>query len=301
MLLRFFSSILSKCSLVGCSRLTIKGEVWMSRKCVFEGDVNLINNSSEPKFVPGRLFKDSKVDLTAAPGLGPLKPSKVKTAPIEGQKPGTSGLRKKTKIFQSENYLQNFVQSTLDAVVASGTDISNGSLLIGGDGRFFNNEAIQIIVKMAAANGVRRIWIGENGLLSTPAVSAIIREKGPVWERAFGAFILTASHNPGGPDEDFGIKYNGEYGQPAVESVTNAIFANTKTIQSYVVCKSFPEVDISSCGSTVISNKSNDLQVSGVFANCDTLYITLRNSSELTSFVCDFLLFLSRFISLGRR
>jgi len=265
-------------SLVNCTRLTIKGEVWLSRRCIFEGDINLVNTSSEPKFCPGRLFGNSKVDLTAAPGLGPLKPVSVSTSPIEGQKPGTSGLRKKTKIFQSENYLQNFVQSTLNAVVASGTDITEGSLLIGGDGRFFNPEAIQIIVKMAAANGVRRIWIGENGLLSTPAVSAIVRERGPVWQRAFGAFILTASHNPGGPDEDFGIKYNGEHGQPAVESVTNAIFANTKTISSYQTCPGFPEVDISSPGSVTVTNKSKDLSVAvEVISTTDQHVALLKN------------------------
>jgi hypothetical protein len=136
--------------------------------------------------------------------LGMLAPTEVKTKPIEGQKPGTSGLRKKTKVFMGENYLENFVQSTFDAIKKSGTNVSEGSLLIGGDGRYFNKEATQIITKMAVANGVKRIWVGENGLMSTPAISATIREKGPVWQKAFGAFILTASHNPGGPDEDFG-------------------------------------------------------------------------------------------------
>jgi phosphoglucomutase len=97
-------------------------------------------------------------------------------------------------------------KSTFDAIVDTGTDISEGTLVIGGDGRYFNKEATQTIISMAVANGVTRIWVGENGLLSTPAVSAIIRERGPAWQRAFGAFILTASHNPGGPDEDFGIK-----------------------------------------------------------------------------------------------
>lgn len=136
--------------------------------------------------------------------LGVLGPTEVKTKPIAGQKPGTSGLRKKTKEFMSENYLENFVQSAFNAVKKSGINVSEGSLLIGGDGRYFNKEATQTIIKMAVANGVNRIWVGENGLMSTPAVSATIREKGPVWQKAFGAFILTASHNPGGPDEDFG-------------------------------------------------------------------------------------------------
>jgi hypothetical protein len=136
--------------------------------------------------------------------LGVLSTSTVKTEAIEGQKPGTSGLRKKTKLFMGENYLENFVQSAFDAIKESGTNISEGSLLIGGDGRYFNKEATQTIIKMAVANGVNRIWVGENCLMSTPAISATIRERGPVWKKAFGAFILTASHNPGGPDEDFG-------------------------------------------------------------------------------------------------
>lgn len=136
--------------------------------------------------------------------LGVLKPTTVKTKPIEGQKPGTSGLRKKTKVFMGENYLENFVQSTFDAIKAKGTKVGEGTLLIGGDGRYFNKEAIQTIIKMAVANGVKRIWVGQEGLMSTPAVSATIRERGPVWQKAFGAFILTASHNPGGPEEDFG-------------------------------------------------------------------------------------------------
>jgi phosphoglucomutase len=138
-------------------------------------------------------------------GNSPTKPSyKVPTTPIAGQEPGTSGLRKKTKVFMSPNYLENFVQSAYDAIKESGTDLGQGSLLIGGDGRYYNPEAIQIIIKMGVANGVKRFWVGENGLMSTPAVSATIRERGPVWQKAFGAFILTASHNPGGPNEDFG-------------------------------------------------------------------------------------------------
>lgn len=138
-------------------------------------------------------------------GNSPTKQSyKIPTMPIEGQEPGTSGLRKKTKVFMSPNYLENFVQSAYDAIKESGTDLGQGSLLIGGDGRFYNPEAIQIIIKMGVANGVKRFWVGENGLMSTPAVSATIRERGPVWQKPFGAFILTASHNPGGPDEDFG-------------------------------------------------------------------------------------------------
>lgn len=135
----------------------------------------------------------------------PLKPYyEVPTTPIKGQEPGTSGLRKKTKEFMSPNYLENFVQSAYDAIKESGTDLGEGSLLIGGDGRYYNNDAIQIIIQMGVANGVRRFWVAQDGLMSTPAISATIRERGPIWQKAFGAFILTASHNPGGPDEDFG-------------------------------------------------------------------------------------------------
>ena len=185
-------------SLVECKRLTVKGKIRMGRSTRFVGDVSITNTSDESKYVSGKI-EDAELDVSNDVGLGPLKPSVVKTAPIAGQKPGTSGLRKKTKEFMTENYLNNFVQSVFDAVIAGGTNVSDGTLVIGGDGRYFNPEAIQTIIKMGVANGVKRFWIGENGLLSTPAVSAIIRERGPVWQKAFGAFILTASHNPGGP------------------------------------------------------------------------------------------------------
>jgi len=128
---------------------------------------------------------------------------------------------------------------------------------------------------MAVANGVKRIWIGENGLLSTPAVSAIIREKGPVWQKAFGAFILTASHNPGGPEEDFGIKYNGEHGQPAVESVTNAIFDNTKVIANYQICPAFPTIDLAKLGTTTVTTKSNDIQINVDVISSTSIHVNL--------------------------
>uniref|UniRef100_A0A7S4UYI2 phosphoglucomutase (alpha-D-glucose-1,6-bisphosphate-dependent) n=1 Tax=Ditylum brightwellii TaxID=49249 RepID=A0A7S4UYI2_9STRA len=193
---------------------------------------------------------------------GPLKIEKVTTSPIDGQKPGTSGLRKKTKVFaETDNYLENFVASTLFAVGAGqGTDAvelgSTGqSLLIGGDGRYYNDVAIQKIVKIGAAMGITRFWIGKDGLLSTPAVSSIIRERGPAWQKPFGAFILTASHNPGGPEEDFGIKYNCGNGGPAPEGLTDAIFENTKVISEYITCPDFPEVDLSTVGTTVVSDE----------------------------------------------
>jgi hypothetical protein len=184
-------------SLVHCTRLKITGPVILSRKCKFIGEVSITNGSGEYKSVPPGTYKDRAIDLTDAPGLGALKANIVSTDPFDGQKPGTSGLRKKTKEFMKEHYLNNFVQATFNALAETGTDLKQGSLVIGGDGRYFNSEAIQMIVKMGVANGVKRFWIGKDGLLSTPAVSCIIRERGPVWQKAFGAFILTASHNPG--------------------------------------------------------------------------------------------------------
>ncbi|WP_075216698.1 alpha-D-glucose phosphate-specific phosphoglucomutase [Mongoliimonas terrestris] len=148
----------------------------------------------------------------------------VATTPIEGQKPGTSGLRKKTRVFMEPGYLENYVQAIFDGVGG----IKGQTLVIGGDGRFFNDTAIQIIIKMALANGVKRLVVGRNGLFSTPAASNMIRKLG-----AFGGIILSASHNPGGEDGDFGIKFNGANGGPAPESVTAEIFARTKTISEF--------------------------------------------------------------------
>jgi len=238
-------------SLVKCTKLKISGLVRMSSATKFVGDVCIVNNSDEAKMIPsGEVTGD--LDLTDAVGLGTLKPTKVETKPIAGQKPGTSGLRKKTKEFMSENYLENFVQCAFDSIKESGTNLSEGTLLVGGDGRYFNKEAIQIIIKIGVANGVKRFWIGENGLMSTPAVSATIRERGPVWQKAFGAFILTASHNPGGPEEDFGIKYNCENGGPAPDELTDSIYSKTTTIKTYKICKDFPTIDISKIGNTSV-------------------------------------------------
>jgi len=247
-------------SLVNCKRLKVKGLVRMSRKTKFVGEVEIVNASSESKFVPTGEVTGFH-DLTAEVGLGKLRPTTVETGPIAGQKPGTSGLRKKTKEFMTEHYLNNFVQATFDAVKATGTNVSEGSLLIGGDGRYFNPEAIQIIIKMGVANGVKRFWVGQNGLLSTPAISAIIRERGPRWQKAFGAFILTASHNPGGPDEDFGIKYNCEHGEPAPEKLTNEIYNGTTTIKSYKMCRDFPTVDIHAAGTMVVKSDDGSSEV----------------------------------------
>lgn len=270
-------------SLVNCERLKIKGFVRMSRQTKFVGDVSIVNESPEAKFVPiGEVT--GKLDLTDAVGLGPLLATKVATTPIAGQKPGTSGLRKKVKEFMQENYLNNFVQAAFDAVKASGTDVSIGTLVIGGDGRYYNPEAIQTIIKMGVANGVKRFWIGENGLLSTPAVSAIIRERGPKWQAAFGAFILTASHNPGGPDEDFGIKYNCEHGQPAPASLTDEIYRGTTTISSYNICKDFPLIDIDAPGQVKVpaTDGSDEINIE-VISSTETHVSLLKSIFDFKS------------------
>ena len=149
----------------------------------------------------------------------------VSTTPFSDQKPGTSGLRKSVTTFQQPHYLENFVQSIFDSLEAEGQTI-----VLGGDGRYYNREAIQVIMKMAAANGIGRILVGKGGIMSTPAASAIIRQY-----KAYGGIILSASHNPGGPEGDFGIKYNITSGGPAPEKVTEAIFDRSKTIDSYKV------------------------------------------------------------------
>ena len=138
----------------------------------------------------------------------------VPTRPFDDQKPGTSGLRKRVQVFRQPHYLENFVQSIFDTIAAP----AGAVLVVGGDGRYYNREAIQIILKMAATNGFGRVLVGQDGLLSTPAASCVIRKYG-----AFGGIILSASHNPGGPDGDFGIKYNIGNGGPAPEKITEAI------------------------------------------------------------------------------
>jgi phosphoglucomutase len=160
------------------------------------------------------------------------------TTPFLDQKPGTSGLRKKVKVFQQANYLENFVQSVMDVL----GDLQGKTLVLGGDGRFFNRQALQIIAKMSLANGVAKLLIGQGGLLSTPAASCVIRKY-----KAHGGFILSASHNPGGPDEDFGIKYNVTNGGPAPESFTNAVFARTKEIAQYRIAET-PDIDLNNIG-----------------------------------------------------
>jgi len=157
-----------------------------------------------------------------------MKAVSVKTTPFQGQKPGTSGLRKATKIFMGENYTENFVQCTLSAM---GDKLKGCTLVVGGDGRYYGQEAVVKIIKMSAANGVRKLIVGQNGFLSTPAVSCMIRKY-----QTDGGIILTASHNPGGPDADFGIKFNISNGGPAPAGVTDKIYELSNSISEYHIC-----------------------------------------------------------------
>ncbi|MEQ8357110.1 MAG: alpha-D-glucose phosphate-specific phosphoglucomutase [Kiloniellaceae bacterium] len=168
----------------------------------------------------------------------------VPTKPIDGQKPGTSGLRKQTRVFMQQGYLENYVQSIFDAIGG----IAGKTLTLGGDGRYFNKEAIQTILRMAAAGGAARVLVGQNGILSTPAASAVIRSR-----KTDGGLILSASHNPAGADGDFGLKYNIPAGGPAPESVTDAIYRRSQEIEEYRTLAS-GEVDLANCGETVLEN-----------------------------------------------
>jgi len=152
----------------------------------------------------------------------------VKTNAFTDQKPGTSGLRKKVTVFQKQHYLENFVQSIFNIA----TELNGGELILGGDGRFFNQHAIQIILKIAAANNVKHVMVGENGLLSTPAVSCLIRKYNTA-----GGIILSASHNPGGPTGDFGIKFNIANGGPAPTTFTDAVFENSKNLTEFKIAE----------------------------------------------------------------
>ncbi|ORY10395.1 hypothetical protein BCR34DRAFT_566820 [Clohesyomyces aquaticus] len=180
----------------------------------------------------------------------------VSLKPFTDQKPGTSGLRKKVKVFQQENYSEAFVASILLSIPEG---VEGSFLVIGGDGRYWNPEVTQLIAKIGAAYGVKKLLIGQNGILSTPAASHIIRIR-----KATGGILLTASHNPGGPTEDFGIKYNLSNGAPAPESVTNKIFETSKTLTSYKIAD-IPDIDLSTIG----SKKYGSLEVEIVHSTTD--------------------------------
>ena len=201
----------------------------------------------------------------------------TRTLPFNDQKPGTSGLRKKVTVFQQDNYLENFVQSIFDSL----EDINGKTLVLGGDGRYFNRQAIQIIIKMAAANGFSALIIGQGGLLSTPAASHIIRKY-----QASGGLILSASHNPGGPDEDFGIKYNIDNGGPAPEKYTDAFYARSQVIDIYKIAE-IDDIDLDTVGEQQIEQ----LKIS--------IIDSVDDYAELMSQIFDFNL-LRRCISSGR-
>ena len=195
----------------------------------------------------------------------------VRTTPIEGQKPGTSGLRKKTAVFKRPHYLENYVQAIFDGI----DGVLGKTLVVGGDGRYFNDDAIQIILRMAAANGAAKCIVGQSGILSTPAVSHLIRKR-----KADGGLILSASHNPGGPDEDFGLKYNGPNGGPATETITDRIFERTKTIEMYRITAS-DGVDINTLGNR--SHQGMDVEIVDPVEDYAELMETLFDFDKIAS------------------
>jgi phosphoglucomutase len=181
--------------------------------------------------------------------MGNSQATTIATTPFADQRPGTSGLRKKVDVFKQRHYLENFIQSIFDSLEG----YQGATLVVGGDGRYYNREAIQKILKIAAANGVGRVVIGQSGILSTPAASALIRGL-----MAFGGIVLSASHNPGGPHGDFGVKYNVANGGPAPEKVTDAIYARTREITSFRIVEA-QDVDIDRLGETRVGDMRVDV------------------------------------------
>jgi phosphoglucomutase len=173
----------------------------------------------------------------------------VPTKPYDDQKPGTSGLRKKVPHFQQPNYVENFVQSIFDSLEGR----EGATLVIGGDGRYFNREVVQIALRMASANGFARAVVGQGGILSTPAASNLIRARA-----ALGGIVLSASHNPGGPTEDFGIKYNTGNGGPAPERITEAIYARSRGITEYRIVEA-PDLDLDSLGTRALGDMTVEI------------------------------------------
>jgi phosphoglucomutase len=169
---------------------------------------------------------------------------RIKTRPIDGQKPGTSGLRKKTRVFMGPHYLENFVQAIFDGIGG----VAGKTLVLGGDGRYFGDRAAQVILRMAAASGAAKVIVGQNAVLSTPAASHLIRARA-----TDGGIIMSASHNPGGPDEDFGVKFNTPNGGPAPEDVTDRIFAATKALAHYDIIET-QDIDLGSVGTTRLAD-----------------------------------------------
>jgi phosphoglucomutase len=188
----------------------------------------------------------------------------ITTKPITGQKPGTSGLRKKTRVFMGAHYLENYVQAIFDGIGG----VAGKTLVLGGDGRYFNDRAAQVILRMAAANGAARVIVGQNALLSTPAASHLIRKRG-----TDGGLILSASHNPGGPDADFGLKYNTPNGGPAPENVTDRIFDATTSITEYRIVET-QDIDLSRIGTSTLGAMEIEVvdPVADYAALMDTLF-----------------------------
>jgi phosphoglucomutase len=203
----------------------------------------------------------------------------VATTPFEGQKPGTSGLRKKVIEFQKPNYTENFVQCILDA--AGESEIKGSTLVVGGDGRFFLKEAVDVIVRLCAGNGVSRVLVGQDGILSTPAVSALIRSN-----KANGGIICTASHNPGGPTNDFGIKFNCDNGGPAPDAFTNKMYDLSLKIKEYKIADGV-SVDLSKIGSNKfdVNGKSFVVDVIDSVANYVELMKEIFDFGKLKAFV----------------
>lgn len=187
----------------------------------------------------------------------------ITTQPIAGQKPGTSGLRKKTRVFMGPHYLENFVQAVFDVVGCAGK-----TFVLGGDGRYFNDRAAQVILRMAAAQGAARVIVGQGAVLSTPAASHLIR-----LNQTDGGLIMSASHNPGGPDEDFGIKFNMPNGGPAPEAVTEAIFTRTTELTEYRILEA-QDVDLATIGRSTLGGMIVDVvdPVSDYAALMETLF-----------------------------
>ena len=213
--------------LAQCPSVTVRGQ--FSEKSSFAARTKRM--AAAPK----------KMRLSASAATG-VEIKDVPTTPIEGQKTGTSGLRKKAAVFSEGNYLANWVQSLFLALPQE--EVEGSAMVLGGDGRWFNKEASQIIIKLAAGNGVRKIYVGQNGFLATPAASAVIRAR-----KAYGGFIMSASHNPGGPKEDWGIKFNYSSGEPAPEKITDEIYGFTQTVDTLKMAD-IPDVDLSKVGVT---------------------------------------------------
>ena len=213
--------------LAQCPSVTVRGQ--FSEKSSFAARTKRM--AAAPK----------KMRLSASAATG-VEVKDVPTTPIEGQKTGTSGLRKKAAVFSEGNYLANWVQSLFLALPQE--EVEGSAMVLGGDGRWFNKEASQIIIKLAAGNGVRKMYVGQNGFLATPAASAVIRAR-----KAYGGFIMSASHNPGGPKEDWGIKFNYSSGEPAPEKITDEIYGFTQTVDTLKMAD-IPDVDLSKVGVT---------------------------------------------------